>query len=77
MQAGRTVLGPAEDGGYWALGLTRPADYVFTAIPWGTDQVCRLTSERLAANGIEPALLPTLADCDRPEDLGRWPELRG
>src|SRR6476469_7048942 len=70
-----TVLGPAEDGGYWALGLTAPADYLFTAMPWGTDQVFRSTAERLAERGIAPALLPTLADCDRPEDLARWPEL--
>lgn len=75
MQSGRTVLGPAEDGGYWALGLTHLADTVFTDMPWGTDQVGRLTSERLVEHGIEPALLPTLADCDRPEDLERWSDL--
>lgn len=69
------VLGPAEDGGYWALGLREPADYLFADMPWGTDQVLRITLDRLGQRGIAPALLPTLADCDRPEDLARWPDL--
>lgn len=71
----RAVIGPAADGGYWALGLAEPADYLFGDMPWGTDQVFRLTAERLSDRGIIPALLPTLADCDRPEDLDRWPHL--
>lgn len=75
MRTHPVVLGPAEDGGYWALGLNRPADFLFDAMPWGTDQVFRLTIERLRAEGIEPALLPVLADCDRPEDLARWSDL--
>lgn len=77
MQTDRTVLGPAADGGYWALGLTQPAPYLFEAMPWGTDQVFALTLARLRERSIEPALLPTLADCDRPEDLERWPDLAG
>lgn len=75
LRQGHTVIGPAEDGGYWALGLTAPADYLFSDMPWSTDAVFALTAARLRARGIEPALLPTLADCDRPEDLPRWPWL--
>jgi glycosyltransferase A (GT-A) superfamily protein (DUF2064 family) len=70
------VVGPAEDGGYWALGLNEPCDFLFNAMPWGTDQVLQLTTDRLRERGISPALLPTLADCDRPEDLARWPDLQ-
>lgn len=69
------VIGPAADGGYWALGLTEPADYLFEAMPWGGDQVFALTVARMRDRGITPALLPTLADCDRPEDLEHWPDL--
>lgn len=72
----RVVIGPAEDGGYWALGLTEPCDYLFQAMPWGTNRVLEISLGRLQARGIDPALLPTLADCDRPEDLARWPELK-
>jgi rSAM/selenodomain-associated transferase 1 len=73
----RVVLGPAEDGGYWALGLAEPCESLFDDMPWGTDQVLTKTLARLADADIVPALLPTLADLDRPEDLSRWPELTG
>ena len=73
----RATLGPAEDGGYWLLGLAEPVPGIFDAISWGSDAVYAETVARLAAAGIAPAILPTLADCDRPEDLRRWPELSG
>ncbi len=71
------VIGPAEDGGYWLLGLSRAMPFLFVDMPWSTDAVFRLTHERLVSAGIQPALLATLADCDRPDDLARWPELLG
>lgn len=75
LQQQEVVVGPAEDGGYWALGLARRADFLFEAMPWGSDQVLGTTLRRLGEHGITPALLPTLADCDRPEDLALWPDL--
>jgi len=69
------VIGPAEDGGYWAIGLAAPCDMLFDDMPWGSDRVFDETCRRLARAGINPALLPTLADLDRPGDLARWPEL--
>jgi len=69
------VIGPAEDGGYYLLGLRDPMPFLFDDMPWGADQVFGLTVGRLAARGISPALLPELADLDRPEDLPRWPGL--
>lgn len=69
------AIGPAADGGYWLLGLARRCDAVFADMPWSTERVCAETRARLAAGGMPPVLLPTLADCDRPEDLARWPDL--
>lgn len=69
------TIGPAEDGGYWLLGLARPVDGVFAEVDWGTAAVFAQTVDRLAAAGITPQVLPRLADCDRPEDLARWPDL--
>lgn len=69
------VIGPAADGGYWLLGLTRPMPHLFAAMPWSTERVAAETIARLRADGIEPARLPVLHDCDRPEDLARWPGL--
>ena len=75
LQDAPAVIGPAEDGGYYLLGLRSPMPFLFDAMPWGTDQVFALTMARLAARGVVPAVLPVLADLDRPEDLPRWPGL--
>ncbi|WOE74627.1 TIGR04282 family arsenosugar biosynthesis glycosyltransferase [Alterisphingorhabdus coralli] len=69
------VIGPAEDGGYYLIGMARPLPELFCDMPWSTDKVLPTTLVRLKAMGIVPAVLDTLADCDRPEDLTRWPEL--
>lgn len=69
------VIGPAEDGGYYLIAMARPLPELFTNMPWSTDKVMPTTLLRLQAMGIKPVLLKTLADCDRPEDLKRWPEL--
>ena len=67
------VLGPAEDGGYYAVGFTRQGfcPEIFTAMPWSTSRVAALTRRRLDAAGRRVALLPVLPDCDTPEDLAR------
>lgn len=69
------VIGPAEDGGYYLLGLNAPAPWLFTDMDWGTETVFEETMRRFAAHGVTPAVLEPLADLDRPEDLARWPEL--
>lgn len=69
------VIGPAEDGGYWLIGLATPHDWLFSDMQWGTDTVLPETLRRLGAKDVAPALLEILADCDRPEDLARWPWL--
>ena len=66
------VLGPAEDGGYVLIGLSRPVDErLFKDIDWGTDRVLEQTRARLAALGWSHRELPTRWDVDRPEDLAR------
>ena len=69
------VLGPAEDGGYGLIGLTKPeADY-FHGIAWGTDSVCEDTCTRFNTAALNWALLPRIWDVDRPEDVARWRQL--
>lgn len=75
LDTARAAIGPAEDGGYWLLGLADAVPAVFEGVDWGTDRVHAQTVVRLRVAGIEPAILPMLADCDRPEDLARWPGL--
>ncbi len=69
------AIGPAEDGGYWSIAFARALPLLWNAMDWGTDRVLPETLRRLEAAGIEPVVLETLADCDRPEDLERWPWL--
>jgi uncharacterized protein len=69
------VIGPAEDGGYYLIGMRPALPELLTDMPWSTDQVLPETLARLDERGIVPVLLETLADCDRPGDLARWPGL--
>jgi rSAM/selenodomain-associated transferase 1 len=68
------VLGPARDGGYWLIGQRKPCPWLFTEMAWSTPQVLPETLARCRQRGIEPALLPELADVDEPGDLADWPE---
>lgn len=72
----KVVIGPAEDGGYYLIAMREPFRELIDNIPWSTDQVLPTTLNRLERLGIRPLLLETLADCDTPEDLERWPHLR-
>lgn len=69
------AIGPAEDGGYYLIAMGEPLPELLTDMPWSTAEVLPETLRRLDRLGIEPAMLATLADCDRPEDLARWPGL--
>ena len=64
------VLGPARDGGYYLIGLARPAPWLFRGIEWGTNRVLAQTLERSA--GLTVARLDVLDDLDTPADLARW-----
>ena len=66
------VLGPADDGGYYLIGLRSPCSKLFHDIPWGTDEVFHSTIARATALGLSFTRLETLQDIDRPEDLMRW-----
>jgi len=63
------VLGPAEDGGYYLLGLNRPVPEIFQEIEWSTDRVLHQTLERLKEMKLSYELLKTLKDIDTLEDL--------
>jgi len=68
------VIGPAEDGGYVLVGLSRCDPELFRGIPWGGPKVLPETRRRIAALGWRLRELPALWDVDRPEDLGRLPQ---
>lgn len=70
LESGRdAVLGPARDGGYYLLGLKRPAPALFRAMPWGGPGVLAKTLRRMRTMGLDVRMLAWRDDLDRPEDL--------
>ncbi len=67
----RIVLGPAEDGGYYLIGMTAPHAHLFEDIAWSTDRVAAQTRDRAAALGLEVTELPPWYDVDDPPSLAR------
>ncbi len=65
------VIGPADDGGYVLIGLSRPAGKLFRQIDWGSAQVYRQTRQRLAQTGLRWQALDHRWDIDHPADLTR------
>jgi rSAM/selenodomain-associated transferase 1 len=63
------VLGPARDGGWWALGLRDPrAAAPVAGVPMSRDDTGRRTLHALRAAGLRVALLPELTDVDTAAD---------
>ena len=69
------VLGPAVDGGFWLVAMRRPDARLFADVKWGSSTVLAQVLANAAAANLRVALAKELADCDRPEDLARWPDL--
>jgi len=62
------VLGPAPDGGYWAIGLTAADAAVFRDVPMSSSRTAAAQRERLRALGLRHAELRTLRDVDTIDD---------
>jgi rSAM/selenodomain-associated transferase 1 len=62
------VLGPARDGGYWAVGMRDPRPQAFIGVPMSEPGTCRAQRARLAELGLSVVELPELRDVDRMED---------
>ncbi|MFE1878741.1 TIGR04282 family arsenosugar biosynthesis glycosyltransferase [Streptomyces diastatochromogenes] len=61
-------FGPAEDGGFWALGLARPEPALLRGVPMSTPQTGAVQRERLVAAGLRVRDLPRLRDVDTAAD---------
>ncbi len=58
------VLGLAEDGGWWALGLERRAEGLFEGIATSRGDTGRRQLERLRRLGLRTTALPVVRDVD-------------
>jgi glycosyltransferase A (GT-A) superfamily protein (DUF2064 family) len=67
----RVVLGAADDGGYYLLGLKTAHARMFADIAWSTDTVADTTRARAAELGLEVVELPVWYDVDDRSSLAR------
>jgi uncharacterized protein len=67
----RMVLGPAEDGGYYLIGLQAPLSRLFADITWSTSVVAEQTVARARELGLEVVMLPPWYDVDDTDTLAR------
>ena len=68
---GGLVLGPADDGGYYLIGMTRPHAALFDGIAWGSESVLTDTLRTAERTGMEARLVRSAYDVDTVDDLLR------
>jgi rSAM/selenodomain-associated transferase 1 len=68
------VFGPAEDGGYYLIGMNKPNNFIFENKPWSESMLLESTLNELKSKNITVSLLETLNDIDTFEDLKQYPQ---
>lgn len=63
------AIGPAVDGGYYLIALSKPVPELFTDVNWGTETVFDTTIKIAKSHGLRLFQLKKLSDVDRPKDL--------
>jgi rSAM/selenodomain-associated transferase 1 len=69
--SGGVVIGPADDGGYYLIGMTRAHAGLFEDVEWGTESVLTDTLRAAARIGVEARLVRSAYDVDTIDDLRR------
>ncbi len=73
----QAVFGPADDGGYWLIGLRRRpfTPRLVGPVRWSTEHALADT-RRMLGPRVTTAMLETLTDVDDGAGLARWRESR-
>ncbi|MFK7832023.1 MAG: TIGR04282 family arsenosugar biosynthesis glycosyltransferase [Winogradskyella sp.] len=69
LETEKVVFGPAEDGGYYLVGMSQLEASIFTNKPWSQPDLLVTTMLELSSKNIKFYLLSTLNDIDTYEDL--------
>ena len=70
------VIGPANDGGYYLIGMRSAHAALFHDVPWSSANTLAVTLQRASAAGLSVAQLETLRDIDVADDLYAFGEER-
>jgi uncharacterized protein len=70
------TIGPANDGGYYLLGLAREIPSIFDDIMWSSEHTLDQTIRQINLKGLTYQLLPKLNDVDTLEDIYRYEKLK-
>jgi rSAM/selenodomain-associated transferase 1 len=68
---GGVALGPADDGGYYLIGMTKVHAELFEGILWGTETVLADTLRTAERLGLDAHRIRSLYDVDTIDDLLR------
>jgi uncharacterized protein len=71
LAGGGVVLGPADDGGYYLVGMTQVHRELFDRIAWGTASVLTDTLRVAGQLGLEVRFVGRTYDIDTIDDLRR------
>ena len=63
------VLGPAEDGGFWLIGLSRFDAQIFSELHLSTEDALEKIEKKLAALHFKTTYVDVCSDVDTKEDL--------
>ena len=70
------TLGPANDGGYYLLGMNQFEPSLFMDVEWSTSAVFDQTLQHIKAAKKSCYTLRTLTDIDTLDDLQHFPQLK-
>jgi glycosyltransferase A (GT-A) superfamily protein (DUF2064 family) len=71
LQPGGAVLGLADDGGFWGIGMHDPDPTVFDGVPMSTTRTGAAQLDRLTQAGLSVTALQRLTDVDTIADARR------
>lgn len=71
LRAHQVVLGPADDGGLWCIGLQGPVPGLFAKVPWSSEHTAAALGNRARRLGLKLAEVARWYDVDVVEDLER------
>jgi hypothetical protein len=65
------LVGPSDDGGYYAIGMSHVEPRLVRDMPWSTPAVMETTRLRCRELGLTMRELPKWYDVDEPSDVRR------